>query len=293
MSTGKKLSVTLGSDPEFFLADYGRKLDPKKRSNVTDYVIPAVGLVGGTKYEPLRITSSTSIQEDGVTVELNTLPSKSPEAFLDNVQLSMGEALNFLHTKNSKYDLLANPSHKFTKAELASLQAQTLGCDPDLFAHERGRQRTPPTISQIGDWRFAGGHIHVGYENKDIPGFAMIQLLEAANLYYFRYEPASMPEREQFYGLPGLFREKPYGVEYRTPSNWWTSGSNGSRQFIDRLHRAATWIVNNSIRARSLYDELDFALVQKTVLNKNTIREDMSYADRTFEIFKRYGAING
>ena len=33
----------------------------------------------------------------------------------------------------------------------------------------------------------------------------------------------SSNERRELYGQAGRFRPKPYGIEYRTPSNFWTS----------------------------------------------------------------------
>jgi hypothetical protein len=39
-----------------------------------------------------------------------------------------------------------------------------------------------------------------------------------------RHDP--QPLRKEYYGQPGIFRAKPYGMEYRTPSNNWVASTH-------------------------------------------------------------------
>src|SRR5690606_20951516 len=65
------------------------------------------------------------------------------------------------------------------------------------------------------------GHVHVGYDNQE--AINPIQLVRALDL--FLGIPSVLLDndtrRRQLYGKAGCFRKKPYGVEYRTLSNFW------------------------------------------------------------------------
>jgi len=62
MSRNKIENITIGGDPEFFL----------KNKNTGEF-IPAIGLIGGTKKEPIDISpegkTGYALQEDGVAGE--------------------------------------------------------------------------------------------------------------------------------------------------------------------------------------------------------------------------------
>ena len=65
--------VRIGSDPETFLRDAAGKY------------ISSVGLIGGSKDEPMPIGNGCSVQEDNVTVESNTPPTNDPQEFVNAI----------------------------------------------------------------------------------------------------------------------------------------------------------------------------------------------------------------
>ena len=62
--------VRVGSDPETFL------------QSKTGEFISSVGLIGGSKDEPMPIGEGCSVQEDNVTVEFNTPPTNDVKEFV-------------------------------------------------------------------------------------------------------------------------------------------------------------------------------------------------------------------
>lgn len=73
--------------------------------------------------------------------------------------------------------------------------------------------------------RTAGGHIHIGCDQlkTEIEICAVARLLDLfvgiPSILFDHSEESK--KRRRIYGQPGRFRVKPYGLEYRTLSNWW------------------------------------------------------------------------
>lgn len=196
---------TLGTDPEIILVK-----NNKPHS--------AEGLVGGSKKEPMEVNQNLHVQEDGVLLEFNIRPAGYKGIF----ESSIGEAINtikkMMETKG--YQLSTLSAAKFPKKQLETDQAQTVGCDPDLSAW---------TLKWNEPWgltneRYAGGHIHVGIsqweKENGPPVHEIVKWMDLTiGCRSVLYESAT--RRKLTYGQPGLFRPKPYGFEYRTPSNQW------------------------------------------------------------------------
>jgi len=110
--------------------------------------------------------------------------------------------------------------------------AFTFGCEPDFNAWtgEENPKPKPPHPFM----RSAGGHVHIETDlDPKLVG-------RACDL--FMGVPAVLmdngAERKKLYGKAGAIRFKPYGVEYRTLSNFWI--------FDEKLIR---WVWKNSKRA--------------------------------------------
>lgn len=253
-------NLTVGSDPEFFLLQSGRTESTKDpvmglvKKKLPPVVVTAIGRVGGTKKNPLRISSNTCVQEDGVALEINPAVVQheyGSNAAYDSVVLSLSEAISHINAKDQNLEIFFAPEHRFTKTDLDSHVANIIGCDPDKNAFEHGAVN--PTFSpvQLDRWRFCGGHLHFGCETE-IPPYAMVQMLDAfvlfpnwaADMRFIGYE------RARFYGKAGAYRDKPYGFEWRTPSNHWYGRADFVRQACDFV----LWCINNEADARHLYD---------------------------------------
>jgi hypothetical protein len=129
----------------------------------------------------------------------------------------------------------------FPKEELSDPRAFIFGCDPDLNAWTGRINPRPKAADQ--NLRSCGGHLHIGYKFKTkAEAKRAVKLVEL-----FVGVPSVLidegEERKKLYGKAGAMRYKPYGVEYRTLSNFWV---------FDKELR--TWVYRNVERAMSLLD---------------------------------------
>lgn len=195
-------NITVGADPEVFL------LGPDGNP------MPAIGLLGGDKKNPNQITEHHSVQEDNVMAEFNIPPVTTAATFVreNNYCLKAIKDITGLSP-------LIKPSVEFDPSDLQSEKAKEFGCSADNNAWADGAQN--PVIDPPETWRFAGGHIHVGYDNHNFDN--RIALIKAMDL--FLGMPAMLLDkdipRRNTYGTPGRFRTTSFGVEYRTLSNFW------------------------------------------------------------------------
>jgi hypothetical protein len=220
------MSFMLGSDPELFVGSKGK-------------VVSAIGRFGGTKDEPKAvIRKGFSIQEDNVLLEYNTPPARRAGDWL-SYQMTMRE---YLEKEVSKQNLEILPiaSASLSDEELKDPRAWVFGCDPDFNVWTGEMNPRPHCEDQ--NFRSAGGHIHVGLPK--LTADEKIHLTRYLDL--FIGVPLSLldpdKDRQKLYGKAGAIRFKPYGLEYRTPSNWWT----GSERRIQ-------WIWNSVSHAYSTY----------------------------------------
>lgn len=205
----KLINPTFGCDPEFFLKKDGE-------------FVPAIGLIGGTKEMPRPLkswgydTDTEALLEDNVMVEFNTRPTTSFEEWWENIVLVRDAVKEIL----PEYEQAIVPSAEFDPKYLESRQAKEFGCDPDFCIWTEEQNRPPKASENI---RYAGGHIHIGIENEyDFyeKCYALVKYLDitvgVGSLFLDDDD-----RRRKFYGKAGNFRIKEYGVEYRSPSNFW------------------------------------------------------------------------
>lgn len=128
-------------------------------------------------------------------------------------------------------------------------RAHIFGCEPDFDAWTKDVNKKPNPPHPL--MRSAGGHIHVETQ-KDA-----LDVIRAMDL--FLGVPSVLMDdgemRKQLYGKAGAFRAKPYGVEYRTLSNFWI--------FNDSLIR---WVWNNTQRALDSVGVVDVSAEQERIL---------------------------
>lgn len=238
----------IGADPEVFVRKNGKP-------------ISAFGLIEGTKKAPCK-TDYGARQVDGMALEFNINPSDSGD--FDTFNLNIVKALQDLR-ETSGANLYIEPVQEFDPAFLEAQpeEAKELGCDPDFNAYTLEENPRPD-----GDrpFRTGAGHIHVGW-GADIPveneehveicaGF--IKMLDATVGMFMTLIDRD-PRRRELYGKAGAFRPKPYGVEYRTPSNVWIKNKD-RRLIVHALVRAAIYNMQNGVpidKVTKGYNETD------------------------------------
>lgn len=229
MKEHKHPQPTVGADPEIFLID---------RASLQH--VPAYGLFGGTKTKPVNMVFDASTgyndryavppdtnkffyQEDGAALEFNIPPAMYPSHFTYYLR----EALKWIgRNLLGRHQLM--PSFK-AEMELAPKflempAAHVIGCVEDHYAWDddlagRGYRRQAFTTKNFGTKRFAGFHIHVGYNHAEIPHHIAARFLDLYLGVPGLLREGKQGDRRLYYGKAGVYRPKDYGIEYRTLSS--------------------------------------------------------------------------
>lgn len=239
---------TIGCDPELFLVD---ALGAFKSS---------IGRIGGSKEAPLPLPlgDGFAVQEDNVAIEFNIPPAQSEGEFNESV----GKALAFLEdnvrsTQGLAFSKVSATS--FPWEELNTPAAFVFGCDPDYNAWTR--RKNPPPSSSDKTLRSCGGHVHIGMEMDEEMRWRLGRLMD-----FYVGVPSTLLDdgelRKQLYGKRGAIRLKPYGIEYRTLSNFWVF-SETLRKWV---YRATSSAVDALLNGEDVLEH-DAAVLQ--AINKN------------------------
>jgi hypothetical protein len=190
----------LGSDPEFILRD-----------KQTNSPVSAIGL-----YEH---RDAVKLYADNVLAEASHTPFPMSE-FTDGIRSVLSTVSSIASDFKSGCTFTVGECEAFYSDEqLSAPEAHAIGCNPFQNAYDLGVNRVP--IPYTNNARYAGGHIHIAYKQSTLPPHLLIQLLDDTLL---PHDPNhGKTPRSDFYGAKGSFRHKPYGVEYRSISNWWMS----------------------------------------------------------------------
>lgn len=250
--------ILIGADPELFVGDG------------SGVFINGHGLIPGNKAEPLRVKNG-AVQVDGMALEFNIDPASSREEFVSNV-FSVKEQLKSM--LKSGMTLLDVPVVEFSK-EFFDQQpdpSKEMGCDPDFNAWTYSYNPSPEggTLMRTG-----AGHIHIGWtEDEDIsnPYFFeeccdLVKHLDSTvGLWTVIVDPDSSPRRK-LYGAAGAFRPKPYGLEWRVPSNFWTKSPELAGEIYDRVLQSVQDFfegrVQASEEAQSIINSSDVSKAQE------------------------------
>lgn len=204
--------VTIGADVEFFIKD-------KKKNKI----VSAVDIVEGTKENPLKL-EHCGIQRDNVLLELNINPSTNCEEFGHNCRNAIWDANNYLKAINVNLCIDNRASHNLDETELSDERAFLFGCDKDYDCWHIDTPSQEIDPFEVGSFRTCGGHVHIGFNNKEEVGPHSI-LRVGKNCDFLMGVPSLLYDkdlkRRRLYGQAGRIRPKSYGLEYRTLSNFW------------------------------------------------------------------------
>lgn len=226
-------TILIGCDPELFC------FNPSEKS-----FFSAHEFVPGTKKDPFRV-SGGAIQVDGTALEINIDPVDNAEDFFGNIYKVISSAYSYLPDGT---ELQAKPTIHYPKAYYDALprHVRTIGCEKDRDAWDSGILNDTPVLGAPGQVQ-GGGHIHIGW-TQDQPIRNPIHRQMCIDLvrqmdYYVGLSSLfwdNDQDRRKGYGKPGAFRIKPYGVEYRSPSNRWISSKELCTKVFDLTMKAAT-----------------------------------------------------
>lgn len=251
---GKKFS--LGCDPEVFICDLNGALKS------------SIGKIGGSKShpQPLPIGEGYCVQEDNVAMEFNIPPAASAKEYVE----SISKTLDFLADGVKQmygYELSKLSAASFPAEELTDPAAMVFGCDPDYNAWT-GKKNPRPSAPDKA-LRSCGGHVHVGFDKNSINGVKLIRMMDL----YHGVPSILMDQgemRKQLYGKRGAYREKPFGVEYRTLSNFWIFQPETIEWVWRNVDRAIT-----AVEAQFPVEELDDRILQAIDHNDKAVAEQL------------------
>ena len=94
-------------------------------------------------------------------------------------------------------------------------------------------------------------------------------------------------ERRQLYGLAGSFRQKKYGVEYRSLSNWWIFSEETMQWFFENTHKAINFVQENRIiNLKQFYNIQNFNLANQEIQYALTIHDKYNYGGEVLAMIK-------
>lgn len=198
--------VLLGADPEVFFRE-GKKVVPSSK------FISKEGVNVG----------SARIVRDGIQAEINTVYVDSCRQVMTNI---MRDAMVFLFEKEkSGIRVDFSTTIEIDPSTFRSIddEDKKFGCTPSFNLNGVSHIKVNPMTYRK---RSAGGHIHIGALNDpsllhDVK--LMIPILDAVigNTMVLMDKDPSNKDRRRNYGRAGEHRLPKYGIEYRTPSNFW------------------------------------------------------------------------
>lgn len=221
--------LLIATDAELFVKD--------AKSGI---ITSIAGVLGADKHNKKTITSDVRLQEDNVLLEFDTNPHDNLGDFMGNVAKAM--VISEQEAGKLGMEVVPNTcSHIYSDDELKSFHpdAFVFGCDPDFNALTGGMNQKP--VAANAGLRTAGAHIHFGYDtiqevtqqSRQIIGVMCDYMMGLPSLIL---DPDT--RRRELYGKAGAVRFKPYGVEYRTLSNFWLFDSANRKFVFDQAHKA-------------------------------------------------------
>lgn len=258
------MNITIGADPELVVIDQG-----------TGKPVPA-WLVTNAKKEGIhqKIAENVDIHSDGVALEFNFAPSP-PQTFVENSLRAYNQVSNYLESfsKVHKVNYVPGVLPEITGYDKETLMhpiAVMTGCDPDFDAYKENPD-IPRDVHQAAHnnkFKYFGGHIHVGYDKEKCPPWAIARLMDL-----LVYAPMMLvdpqPLRKEWHGQPGIFRPKIYGMEYRTPSNFWVGSKINSRWIRDNITSLFSIVEDNTQLLFDGFHKIDWLKIRKAIQDRD------------------------
>ena len=210
--------ITLGTDTEGFLYH----VKSQQHVPATSFNTPETSEKRGS------LGVYGTFHRDNILIEYQTFPapiSKFP-SMVRNARVTLS---NILWRRG--FRAFYSPIIEYKDPRMVACpEALEMGCNPDLCAYTGEKFHGPTTWTDLGLSRVAGGHIHIG-GIEDYSEEQKRNLVKLLDIFFAQKEQSTLVSwntelrRREFYGQWGRWRDKPYGLEYRSPGPWWPAGS--------------------------------------------------------------------
>lgn len=256
------MGLSIGSDPEFLIVD--RNQEPQSAIRV---------LPGHGKESKLAI-GDQSIFYDNVLLEFNLRPARTLMEFQANFKECLDGATKILKKKGLYLNTRA--SITFPADQCEDDEACIFGCDPEFNIYHRTKDNKimrvdPPYCEPGNTFRSCGGHIHIGHilanwENGGDPA-TIVKLMDAfvGVISVLVDKDTTSLARKKLYGGAGTHRITPYGLEYRTLSNFWFS----SPSLMAVIYKLTRLVMEKALTDPKVIDDIPPQLIQKLVNDGN------------------------
>lgn len=229
------MNFTIGADPEVFIHHQDKG------------IVSMAGQFKGTKEAPVQISKNVSLLVDNAALEYNVTPSKTASAFVETTKEALKTIEKILHQTDPKLSISRQVTNSFPKEAMVHPDNWVFGCEPDYNAWTGEIQVSPSHSDKF--FRCVGGHIHVGlpYPVQATTIIDCVKAVEATvGVYLASFDTEEDIERRKFYGRAGSFRFKPYGFEYRAPSNHWIFHKHQQEAIVTLTYKAISNTLQNN-----------------------------------------------
>jgi hypothetical protein len=220
--------MLIGADVEFFI------------KNSLGEAIPAFTIIPNDKNNPLK-NQDVKLYFDNVLLEFNIPPSKDVKTFVKNIT----NGINFAESKIRPNFLDLSASAYFNSENLEDKRAKEAGCEIEYNAYNFKPNNDIGEALRNTSVRTSGGHLHLSGEKYDAiddktlyPIFVYMMDLFVAIPSILIEKDYSQRDRRKIFGKAGSYRIKPYGIEYRVLSSWWT----GKPEYSALIYRMCEFV---------------------------------------------------
>lgn len=281
--------VTWGADPEFFFERGGQIIGAER-------VIPEQGL-DAIDQSGHYITKRAALIIDGVQAELNVNPYQRRTHLANELKtafLSLRRHLAGMPEITTNF----KPLIKVEAAELAALseKARIFGCAPSKNIWNDNARVDVDAATY--PYRAAGGHIHLGlhhpihsYQQDNRSRLVPLLDIFVGNTCVLLDRDPTVVERRKHYGRAGEYRLPIYGLEYRTPGNFWLR-SYPLMSFVFGMASLAVSVLYETLLGNNLEGELVGMVDIDNVIDAINLNDyDLAFAN--YETVKKFILCHG
>jgi hypothetical protein len=222
-------SISMGCDPEFFLSTKDGKI---VESSV---LIPDNGIKSNKGHQTCVTNDglSTKLTRDGVQVEINCRPNTCRANLGNEIMHIFGQLYEKLNNEQANLKACFDEVVKLDVDIMAKLDntSKVFGCAPSKNLYS-GKTSIITVDASKYPYRSGGGHIHIGgavgnrvevreFLHKQTKLAVRLLDIVCGNTCVLIDRDPGQIERRKVYGRAGEYRLPEYGLEYRTPSNFW------------------------------------------------------------------------
>jgi hypothetical protein len=225
---------SIGSDPEFMLVGH-----------VNDRVAykSAIGVLPNQEHAICK--RGHSFYYENVVAECGLKPATSKEEFLKNISSCLCTLAQIIWPLR----ITNKAAYYYPEEELLHPDALKAASKEDWCAYDMMLKEAPEEIIRETCFRTAGGHIHIGSKFLDNeenipPVVRMLDLFLATPLVLIEKDKTGK-ERREVYGQAGRYRMTAYGLEYRTPSNYWICSPKAAEFVYDISQFVLEFVADN------------------------------------------------